>query len=233
MKIMDYLYPHFCALCQQRCHSLYLCQACIDDLPRNSTCCSRCAVPMPVDSGGVCGECLKQPPPFECVHSPFVYAQPMRWLIAQFKFNHKLYLGEALGELFSNFIREQSRLTWPQAIVPVPLHPRRLRERGFNQAEVLARAVSRQLSLKTDAGVCCRSQYGEPQTRLAAKQRRLQVGKAFECSDIVKYQSIAIIDDVVTTGSTVAALTRELKRHGVERVQVWSLARAAKPGIEW
>jgi ComF family protein len=115
---------------------------------------------------------------------------------------------------------------YPEALIPVPLHPNRLRERGFNQALELARPIASQLNIPLAADLCRRVRATPNQTQLAANKRRSNVRRAFEIKTQKLPGHVAIIDDVITTGSTVEELAYRLNRAGVKQVEVWSLARA-------
>ena len=113
----------------------------------------------------------------------------------------------------------------PDALIPVPLHPRRLAERGFNQAEEIARFISREVGVPVVGGICRRVRPTRMQSRLSDQDRRSNVAGAFECSQ--SPERPAIVDDVVTTGATADALAAALITAGADRVQVWAVARAA------
>jgi ComF family protein len=129
-----------------------------------------------------------------------------------------------MAELLLAYI-EQEMDEPPQLLIPVPLHPGRLRERGYNQALELARPLSRRLAIPLDYLSCRRTRPTQAQSELPMKERRKNVRGAFQVKGEIPARHVALIDDVVTTGSTVTELTRLLKRHGVRRVQVWTLAR--------
>lgn len=226
-KILDSLYPRRCVLCGQgRTLQRDLCLACLRDLRRNLTACRHCAEPLPADQPSlVCGACQQKPPPYQTALSAFLYAQPLEWLIQQMKFHNKPVLAQLLGELLADALQEQ--LTdYPEVIIPVPLHASRLHERGFNQALELSRVLSRRLAIPVDTACCQRIRATPQQSGLDAKMRRKNLRGAFEVKDNPRYQHVAIIDDVMSTGSTVNEMSRVLKRAGVERIEVWTLARA-------
>ncbi len=114
----------------------------------------------------------------------------------------------------------------PELIVPVPLHPLRQRERGFNQASELARPISQRLNVQFDARLCRRIRATADQTELDARARRRNVRRAFEVSGSIRLRHVAVLDDVLTTGSTANEMARALKRAGVETVEIWAAARA-------
>ncbi|WP_241084963.1 ComF family protein [Candidatus Vondammii sp. HM_W22] len=156
--------------------------------------------------------------------SPFHYAAPVDLLISRFKFNGKLHIGRLLSSLLGNFIlQQQSRL--PELITPVPLHSTRLRQRGYNQSLELARPLSRRLNIPLNYACCRRVKLTAPQSDLERGERRRNIRGAFEVTVRFQDTHIVLVDDVVTTGSTVSELAREFKRAGAKQVDVWAVAR--------
>ena len=225
---MRQLYPPVCVLCGTVGNAKRdLCAACEADLYINHHACRLCALPLQGEmQSGMCGHCLQKKPKYDSCWSPFLYAQPLEWMIHQFKFNAKLALGTLLADLALNHVPDW--LEKPDCIIPVPLHPKRLRERGFNQSQQLAHRIGRNMHLEVDTASCSRTVYTEPQTGKDAKQRKRNIKGAFVFDNRRQYHHVAIFDDVVTTGSTVSELARIIKKAGVERVDVWSIARADK-----
>ncbi|MEJ2508110.1 MAG: ComF family protein [Gammaproteobacteria bacterium] len=215
-----------------------LCAGCAADLPRLNPvlgqACSRCAAPLPPSSpGAVCGRCLRRPPPHEATVAAFRYEPPLSRLITELKFHQRLHLARLLGEELAEAVAAALALRAdeaPQVIVPVPLHRARLRERGYNQALELARPVAARLDIPLAPSLCERVRATSAQTDLPAGRRRANVRGAFRANDCSGIDRVALVDDVLTTGHTVAELARVLKRAGVRRVEVWGCARAAAPG---
>lgn len=203
-----------------------LCAACFRELPRNHGCCYRCAehFEMTIHSPQLCGRCLKKSPSFDETHAPFLYSDSLRYLITQLKFNQQYKHARLLGTLLAGHLAASVEL--PECILPVPLHPRRYRERGFNQSIEIARQVSKLLTIPLDLQSCIRNRDTSHQTELPAKQRRKNMRNAFSVCKDLTFQHVAILDDVMTTGATVDALATTLKQHGVTRVDVWVCARA-------
>ena len=177
----------------------------------------------------VCGNCLKTPPAFDTCWSPFIYTQPLEWVIQQFKFNANLMYAPLLSDLMIQqipaFLYQQQR---PDAVIPMPLHYKRLKHRGFNQSLLLAKPVAKVLGVPVDSVSCQRKHNTDHQTGKNARQRQLNIKGAFQFNNHNNYQYLVIFDDVVTTGSSVLELSKTLKLSGVSRVDVWSLARAEK-----
>lgn len=228
-RVRRRIYPPYCLLCSRPSGSgCELCTDCMRDLPWNRHACPRCALPMPVESGTqLCGQCLKSPPPWKSAASPLIYGWPLDQLLQGFKFNGDLAAGQVMAELLAEFLAAAPGVK-PEVLVPVPLHRARLRQRGFNQALELARTVSRRLHLRLDNRICTRRKHTAVQSKLDARERQRNLRDAFEIRGTIMGARVAILDDVITTGATVAALSHALHEAGAESITVWSLARAVR-----
>lgn len=200
-----------------------ICRYCLAQLPFNFQACRYCAAPLAI-AGDICGACLLQPPPFARTLAPFHYAPPVDRLIGRLKYNGKLQGARILGMLLAEYVRGRSDL--PELVVPMPLHPGRLKKRGFNQALELARPVAQNLGITLDRRSCRRIVATGQQTRLTRKERQANVQGAFALRQRPAADHVAIVDDVMTTGSTAAELARVLLAAGVGRVDLWVIARA-------
>lgn len=226
-SVQRYIYPPTCLLCGGAGeHGVDLCPDCRADLPPNHNPCRRCALPLPPEApaGSLCGECRKKAPPFERSLAPFLYQHPIAELISGLKFHQKLAHSRLLAELLLAHV-EQEMDEAPELLIPIPLHPSRLKERGYNQALELARPLGRQLAIPLDFNSCRRVRPTPPQSSLHKKERHKNVRGAFEIQGELSARHVALVDDVMTTGHTARELARLLKRHGAERVDVWVLAR--------
>ena len=226
-RLQAWLLPWRCLLCGAAgADGLDLCRACAAELPRNHHCCARCALPLP-GSVASCGACQRKPPPWQAAWAPFRYGWPLDRLEARYKFGRELAAGRTLAELWQ---RLPPPLARPALILPVPLHRARLRQRGYNQALELARPVGRALGIPVRHDVLLRARATAAQTELDAAMRRRNVRGAFALRDPVALPAhVAVLDDVMTTGATLAECARVLRRAGVARVDVWALARAPSP----
>ncbi len=223
------IYPRRCLLCGSAgCSELDLCPACISMLPRNRQACRCCGSSLEV-AGMVCGSCQRKPPPFHLSHIPYRYEAPLDYLLPRLKFRQKLYLAPLLGALIAEALQERCE-PLPEVLLPVPLHPGRLRERGYNQALEIARSVSRQLAIPLALDLCTRRRSTQAQTSLSGAERRRNLRGAFAVRTGQLPLHVAIVDDVVTTGATVEELARTLRRAGVAMVEVWACARAGSEG---
>ncbi len=222
--------PAHCLLCGAWVlHPLPLCPACVADLPRNHHPCPRCALPHSGPADQVCGGCLRHPPPWQRAWAPLRYAEPLSALIGALKFHGRLGHARALGTLLCQLDPPEGP---PGLLLPVPLHPKRLAERGYNQALELARRPAHHAGLALAPHVLQRVLHTPPQSQLSAAQRRGNLRGAFRVQlpqeALAEGRRIVLFDDVITTGSTLAELTRTLQRAGANQVEVWALARAGR-----
>jgi ComF family protein len=173
----------------------------------------------------VCGACQRRTPAFDDVSALLHYRPPADYLVQRFKFAGELALAPLLAGLLATKIAARSS-DLPDQLIPVPLHPSRLRERGFNQATELARVLGRRLGVRVNHRVCQRTRRTEPQSTLPVKQRRGNLRNAFRVNGRLATGHVAIVDDVMTSGHTSGELARVLKQAGARRVEVWVIARA-------
>jgi ComF family protein len=238
--MVDWLYPPRCRGCARIFHGRdaeYFCLACwkkIQLIARPM--CSLCGRPFPEASGDdhVCGGCLARPPQFTrawawaCYPREEAEEHPLRQAIQRFKYGRKVSLGKPLGQLMSHGCREFLRECEADLIIPVPLHPKRLRWRGFNQALLLGRQMSRAYGLPVDPFTLRRIRETPPQTQLTEEERRRNVRNAFALAPgrSVQDKKVLLVDDVYTSGATVNECSRTLWRAGAAEVCVVTLARA-------
>ncbi len=222
------LLPTRCLLCGARgIADCDLCAGCSGDLQHNATACARCAEPLAV-AVALCGRCQKKPPPFAAAFVPFRYGWPLDGLEARFKFHGSLAAGRVLAELWIERWRDDPPPS-PQALVAVPLHASRLRRRGYNQALELARPLARAMGIPLRLDLLQRTRATSQQSELDRRGRLRNVRGAFVAGSVDGLEHVAVLDDVMTTGSTLAECARVLSRAGIARVDVWALARSAGP----
>lgn len=222
-----------------------LCAACVATVPWNTSACMRCALPLPLprrlaDAGATadglraahaCGACLARAAgpvrhaPLTEVRAACIYAAPVDRLLLRFKFHHDLAAGALLAQLMAQALTTAPR---PDAVLPVPLHPGRLRRRGYDQALELARPLARALDLPLLEGALRRVRATAAQSQLDADQRRRNLRQAFAVPAAQGLPAhVALVDDVMTTGATLHAAALTLRRAGVRRVDAWVCARVA------
>ena len=233
--LLDVILPPICHICRSfipNAGNLHICPTCRDRLPLvSSPLCVICGIPFTgTGSDHRCGACLTHPPHFDTARAHFLYEGALRDLIHSFKYNQNTKLRYPLALLTLEGVSELLPDHNPNLIIPVPLHRSRLRQRGFNQAVLLGRVLSRQLSLPMLTDVLVRTRSTEPQIELSAAERRLNVKGAFKVRkpDRVAGKRILLLDDVMTTGSTMDECAKELKRAGADVVIAATIARTAR-----
>ena len=171
----------------------------------------------------MCGSCLEHPPRYDCASAPYAYAFPIDALILAFKYGGTLSIAPLLASRLGS-----AADVAVDAIIPMPLASGRLRERGFNQAQELARLAGRRLGLPVLARACRKVADTRPQAALPWNERASNVRGAFVCDADLTGMKVAIVDDVMTTGATLDELSKNLKRAGAVHVSCWVVARTLK-----
>ena len=227
LRNMQRFWPSTCVLCRGRAQSgLDICLPCAGDLPVNDAACPRCALPLHAAPAGViCGRCQDRLPKFDASLVPYLYAYPLDHLIQRLKFGNHVPCGRVCGTLLARALLARN-VRLPEVIVPVPLGTRRYRRRGYNQAHEIARAISRIVGVPVRSDLLKRVRETNEQVGLKQKERRRNVRGAFAVTREIAGKRIAIVDDVVTTGSTVNEIARVLRHAGAEHIEVWAVARA-------
>ncbi len=219
----QYLMPGTCLLCADDSGSALLCPACSADLPTLPEIrCPQCGEQ--TTHGERCGACLKDPPAFTRTHALFRYEFPLDRLIQALKYGHQLALAAWAGDQLAPIIEAADY----DSLIPLPLHPLRLRERGFNQSIEIARRLARHTGLPLDHQSLIRRRATAPQAELAIKERARNVRGAFECQRDLSGRRLLLIDDVMTTGATLREAARVLALHGATRIDLAVIARALK-----
>lgn len=203
-----------------------LCRHCFMQFELNLSRCICCAQPFEesILDGALCGRCQQKQPEFDQIYAPFLYAGNLRYLITALKFNAQYKNARLLAQLMTTQLNDSIAL--PESFIPVPLHPKRYRQRGFNQAIEIADRLSTLLAIPSISNACVRVRDTPHQIGQPAKHRQKNLKKAFEVVKPFNAKHIAIIDDVMTTGSTANELAASLKKRGVSRVDVWVCGRA-------
>lgn len=231
--LLDFIFPPLCHICKvfiPDAGALHICPACRDKLKMaSSPLCRICGIPFTGQGDDhACGKCLGKQPAFDIARAAVIHEGDVRHLIHAFKYNNKTHLRRPLAlltiERLTDFIRQEK----PELILPVPLHIDRLRKRGFNQAILLGEMLSREWKIPMERRALLRLRRTEPQVDLSAAERLENVKNAFGVSETASLagKAILLLDDVLTTGSTVDECARILKKAGVTRVTVVTVARA-------
>lgn len=202
---------------------LGLCNNYCKDLPWHAAPqCPQCGL---TSNGLVCGGCLNSPPEFDATHSLFTYDFPLDAMMQRYKYGSMLNLGYIFGTMLS----KKTNLANIDLIIPMLMHPKRLKERGFNQALEIAKIITKNHTEKLDFASTLRQKYTSPQASLPLKERVRNIKGAFKVHDnlagSVKNKRIAIVDDVMTTGASLNELAKILKHAGAAHVKCWVIAR--------
>ena len=218
--VASLLFGGACFVCRGSARGL-LCTACQAELPQlTAERCPRCALPTP--GGAVCGRCLADPPAYDATLAALAYDFPADALVHALKFRGEL----ALAPLLAKLLLPQTLSEKADRVIPVPLSAARLRTRGYNQAAEIARGLA---NGRLDLDTCVRDEDTPPQMQLPWDQRQRNIRGAFRCRRSLAGASVAVVDDVMTTGATLEELARTLKRAGAVRVVNWVVARTLPP----
>ena len=225
------LFPNYCVLCGLRSNrSIALCPDCQGELQPNHSCCHRCALPLPqatdTRAPRLCGKCQHSPPPFHRVIAPWIYNEQLAYIIQRWKYGGERRLTPLLGSLW---LQQVGRLSPVDLLLPVPLHWRRLWQRGFNQSDLLCRQLRCAHPALTGAvlenRLVRRHRATAAQSGSNASQRARNLRGAFTARRPCDNLRIAIVDDVLTTGATASAVASVLQAAGASHIEVWCLAR--------
>lgn len=224
-RLMEFLLPQSCLLCASQARSLGICDHCLRDMPWHlDNLCPQCALPSPGNQ--LCGQCLQSPPAFDSTRCLFQYQFPFSVVLQQYKYGQLLPLARTMGHLLANHVKH---LPPPDCIIPMPLHPQRIKERSFNQSVEIAKVISKQLLITANLHACKRIKPTPPQANLPYKQRIKNMKGAFECAADLQGKHVVLLDDVMTTGASLNALAKTVKDAGASHVECWVIARTISP----
>jgi len=202
----------------------YLCPDCRSAIKIVTNPCQLCGLPHQ-SSAAICPVCLYDPPRWQQIRAPLVYESNLRQMILKLKLSDNTAIARCLVSSFIGFYHNNSA---PQVLLPVPLFQHRLQERGFNQALEIAAIFSELLNIPMDSRSLKRIKNTQAQSGLSTSKRQKNMLKAFQYQPNQSFRHIAVIDDIVTTGSTANEITKVLHQSGVKTVEIWSLARVLK-----
>ena len=219
---LDLIFPIHCTGCERE--GGILCEQCANGLKRVvPPFCRVCAAPG-VD--GVCRWCLQNPRGFEFLHSPYRFEGPIRDAIHALKYRSVKAAADSLGDLMAEHLQDNP--VSADVLVPVPLHPRRLRSRGYNQSALLAKAIGKRLNLPVNEDLLIRAGDAQPQVEVKSREERLNnVAGNFLCAADAGSFTPLLVDDVATTASTLSECAHVLSKAGAARVYALTLARDA------
>jgi ComF family protein len=220
--------PQRCELCAGVSGTELVCDACMRDLPWLPNACPVCALPSP--GASVCGYCLREPPPFDATIAAFSYAFPVDRLIHSFKYQGRLALAEWCADaILARRERSGAAGPRPQRLIALPLAVERQRERGYNQALEIARVIAARTGFPLLRHGLVRVRATPPQAALPWPERAKNVRGAFACELDLSGLTVALVDDVMTTGASLAEAAKILKAAGAARVENWVVARTLPP----
>ncbi|WP_417445878.1 ComF family protein [Kangiella sp.] len=215
-----------CSLCGLNAEHLGFCEPCLSAVQRQGQYCQQCGNSLGKQPfGATCGQCLRKPPRYQKLVAATHYEFPVSHAISEMKFEKQLHHIRSFSNLLIEEINNHyQNKELPEAIVPIPLHSNRLRERGFNQSQLIAKHLTRKLQVPLLDHALLRVKDTPHQIGLKAIERRKNLKRAFEIKQTMP-KHIALVDDVVTTGSTIQEASKQCLKHGVERIDVWCLAK--------
>ncbi len=215
------LFPQACLLCSaSKGGSLGVCSDCLCDLPyHDQSSCPQCGLPS--FERQHCGSCLASTPDFDLTTAAFTYAYPISQVLQQYKYQQQLFLAET----FANLMLQKLKPHNIDLIIPMPLHPNRLQERGFNQSLEIARIIGKRSNIVVNSQAVARIKHSPPQASLPLKERARNMKGAFICHEDLSGLRIALVDDVMTTGASLNALAKAVKAKGAAHVECWLIAR--------
>lgn len=219
-----------CCFCGARCDNFFrICNPCHKELPWVKTHCINCGHPISNEKKSVCEHCIDQKRYYDTIISPFYYQEPLSKLVTSFKFRHELGMARVLAELITPyFVDYYDDHTTPDIIIPIPLHNKRLKERGFNQCIEIGKHVSKSLQIPLERHVAKRIRNTPAQHKLNEKDRKHNLKKAFQIDTNIKSCHVAVLDDVFTTGTTMKLFCEQLKKTGVRQVDAWCVTITSK-----
>ena len=226
LHVADALLPQTCYVCGAQAQGVPVCSDCLGELPRaKGGACPVCA--LPGTAGSICGACLHQPPAFDATLACFEYAFPVDSMVLALKYQHRLGLADFFAGELMRVAGELTRRV--DVVLPLPLHPRRLAERGFNQAVEIARPLAQASGLALELAAVRRVRNTVVQAGLGREARLRNPLGAFDCDVPLQGLRILVVDDVMTTGATLGELARCLKQQGAARVDNLVVARTPLP----
>jgi ComF family protein len=220
-SLVNVLFKQKCLLCDSKLDALganihAVCRACINDLPwHQNNACPQCGLS---SNGQLCGSCISSPPDFDATNSVFLYDFPIDSMMVRYKYGEMLSICAFFGQMLSEKVATES----VDLIIPMPMHPARIKERGFNQALEIAKVFGKE---KLDYKSVIRQKLTPPQASLPLKERVKNIKGAFSANVNLTDKRIAIVDDVMTTGASLNELAKTLKAAGASHVECWVIAR--------
>jgi len=220
---LNWVIPEKCIDCNRaiKSNDTCICDICYPKLPFLDNACQHCGQPFNADAD-ICGRCIKSSPIYDQCFYAFKYEYPIDKQICQFKYSERPELAKPIAKLLYHEIK-QHYLPTPELLIPVPVHTRKLRERGFNQSLLLTKILSSLTGIPY-ANSIDKYRHTSPQAQQTLKQRHNNIKNSFRLNTKINAKHVAIIDDVITTGATVSEISKILQKNGVDYIQVWGVA---------
>lgn len=227
VRRLEDLFAPFCPICKESRTDSSICQDCTRLLPYTKNPCGRCGVSLD-KAGLICGKCQANDWSFDVIVSAFQYSFPIVNLLHQYKFQERLDRGALLSDGLIETVKHHYKdKAGPEALIPIPLHPKRQSQRGFNQSIEICRTLSKTFNWRLERFGLIKQRPTEAQSNLALRYRKKNIQHAFRAIENLPGH-VALIDDVVTSCSTVNEAAKTLKLAGVQRVDVLCLARTSR-----
>ncbi len=222
-QALNWLIPKRCLQCDSTINERHVvCERCYPLLPFQHHCCKRCGQNYSANTD-FCGHCLIKTPSFDRCFCPFKYESTIKELICDLKYRERPELAKSAAALLQAELL-QHNIEMPSVLIPVPMHRSRLRERGYNQASLIAKHLGKSMNIQMLSGAVVKSKKTAPQAQQSLVGRKKNLKGSFKINKNFTFKSVAIIDDVVTTGTTAEEIAKILKKNGVDCVQVWGIA---------
>lgn len=220
----------YCFLCSARCSKqTYICEDCFNDLPYSHAHCPQCRLPMTI-LGRLCPECCAEEKPYDYCEVGTHYTFPSRQIATNLKSNNKRYLAKLMAHTIIQKRVKLSGCTLPDLICSIPMHPQKIKLKGFNHASLIAQSCAKELNIPYARGVLEKTRLTPKQVGLSRKERlkNIKASLSLNKNVAINNKHIAIVDDVMTTGATLESAARLLKQGGAKTVEVWAFARTPK-----
>jgi competence protein ComFC len=223
LKITKSLFPNYCLCCHDRSYrDIPLCQGCELDLPQNHHPCQYCSKPLDNALATLCGRCSSGDSWHDGIKAAYLYQRPISDWICDFKYHQKDYLSYLLAHLLHKGAEFDSSIDY---LIPIPLHKKKLQQRGFNQAVLLAKRISKPNCISMENSLT-KLKSTPAQAQLRRKERQKNLKNIFRCKKNYKGKTILLIDDVVTTATTINEAAKALKKSGAKKVYASIIASA-------
>ena len=232
-RLIELLLPAQCLICNLPSNNKLICEYCEKNILADRSYCLHCALPLNKDTD-YCGDCLTKEYLFDQIHALGDYSKPLSTLIKQLKYQQQLVAGELLAQLLLKSIQlryTQKELSQFDFLLAVPLHPKKLQQRGFNQAQIICDSLHQQLQIPILTNQVLRNKQTTAQEGLSISKRKANLRDAFiyneHSPESLTGKNVVIVDDVVTTGATINSLCRVLQKTGVNSVTVFCICRTS------